>query len=473
MRIQSHHARRPPWIAAVCLGLALIGPGLVGAAGAGEKPKLIVWWNKSYYKEEDEAMQKVAAEFARENNVEVELTFIDVQDLGPKIIDIISLSGVVARRVPDVAFSLWADWQISPNFAWEGKLTDVSDIINELKPRYIESHIKTGWLFNKTENKWSYYAIPIEAQALGTHYWKDLVQEAGLNPDPAKIPMTWREFWAFWKKVQDNLRKKAPAKYGKLYGIGMTESSQSTDTFYNFEQYLLAFRGEVLSPNGKVVAGEAKNREAIVKTLNFFTSIYKEGYVPPDAFKNWTDAGNNENFLNKNVVMTPNPSISIPAQAFFTSRDAYYNKIGSVLQPASPVDGKGYPYLVGVKPVIIPKAAHEPALAKKFILYLLETQHFTEYVRASHGRWFPSFKDVAADPFFNDPKDPHVFFATTQHLKHETRPFYYSYHPAYSQVYLQNIWAKAISRVLTQKWSNEQAADEAINSIQAIFNSWK
>jgi hypothetical protein len=52
----------------------------------------------------------------------------------------------------------------------------------------------------------------------------------------------------------------------------MTSSSPSTDTFYDFEQHLLAFHGEIVSPDGKVVAGEAKNREAIVKTLSFFRS---------------------------------------------------------------------------------------------------------------------------------------------------------------------------------------------------------
>jgi multiple sugar transport system substrate-binding protein len=80
---------------------------------------------------------------------------------------------------------------------------------------------------------------------------------------------------------------------------------------------------------------------------------------------------------------------------------------------------------------------------------------------------------VAAAPFFHNPQDPHVPVATDQHLKKETRPFYYSYHPAYSQVYTENVWGKAISRVVTEKWTNEQAADEAINRIQAIFTGWK
>jgi len=456
---------RAPWIVAVCLAVALIGPGLAGVAGAGEK--LVVWWNKGYYKEEDEGMQKVATAFASENNVEVEITFTIQDDLGPKI-----TSALIARRVPDVAFCFFNDFHISPRFAWDGKLADVSDLINDMKPRYIESHMTTGRLFNKAENKWSYYAIPIEAQALGTHYWKDLVKEAGLDPDPKKIPMTWKEHWAFWKKVQTTLRKKDPAKYGKIYGIGMTSSSRSTDTIYNFEQYLLAHRGEVISPDGKVIAGEAKNREAITKVLTFFTSIYNEGYVPPDALT-WTDGDNNANFHNKTVVMTPNPSISIPGALFFTNKDAYYNKIGTILQPTSPVDGKGYPYLVAVKQIIIPKDSKQQELGKKFVKYVLDAKRFTEYVKASNGRWFPSFKDVAADPFFHDVKDPHIPVVTDQFMKNETRPFYFSYHPAYVQVYTENVWGKAISRVVAEKWSNEQAVDEAVRRIEQIFKGWK
>ncbi len=261
-----------PWIIAICLSVALTGPGLGGVAYA--KDKLVVWWNKGYYKEEDEGMQKVAAEFAKQNNVDVELTFTIQDDLGPKII-----SALIAHRVPDVAFCFFTDWQIAPKFAWEGQLADVSDLIKDLKPRYLESHLKTAWMYNKTAKKWSYYSVPIEAQALGSHYWKDMVQEAGFDPDPKKIPMTWNEYWGFWKKVQESLRKKDPAKYGKVYGIGMTSSSRATDTFYNFEQYLRAYHGEVLSPDGKVIASEAKNREAIIKTLAFFTSIYSEGFT--------------------------------------------------------------------------------------------------------------------------------------------------------------------------------------------------
>jgi multiple sugar transport system substrate-binding protein len=41
------------------------------------------------------------------------------------------------------------------------------------------------------------------------------------------------------------------------------------------------------------------------------------------------------------------------------------------------------------------------------------------------------------------------------------------------QVYTENVWGKAISRVVAEKWSNEQAVDEAVTRIQTIFKAWK
>ena len=85
-----------------------------------------------------------------------------------------------------------------------------------------------------------------------------------------EIPLKWDEYWSYWKKAQDALRKKDPAKYGKLYGIGMTESSRGSDTIYNFEMALLSHGGQLLDQDGKVISDQPKNRDAIVKTLAWF-----------------------------------------------------------------------------------------------------------------------------------------------------------------------------------------------------------
>ena len=81
------------WIAALCLLMGLVGPGLDGLAAAADKPKLTVWWNKGYYKEEDEGFRKVADDFARDNAVTIDLTFTIQDGLGPKIISALIAPG--------------------------------------------------------------------------------------------------------------------------------------------------------------------------------------------------------------------------------------------------------------------------------------------------------------------------------------------------------------------------------------------
>jgi multiple sugar transport system substrate-binding protein len=456
--------------------LALTTIGLV-AAPALAAQKLTVWWNKGYYPEEDAAMQKIVKEFEARHKVEVDLSFAAQEELHKKI-----TAALIARRVPDVAFSFFNDWQVVPKFGWEGRLADVSDLINELKPRYNEKMLQAGYVLNSVTKKRAYYGVPIEAQTMHIHYWRDLLKEAGMEDDPAKIPMKWDEYWAYWKKAQDALRKKDPAKYGKLYGIGMTESTRATDTLYNFEMGLLSFGGDLLDANGKVIADQPKNREAIVKTLKWFAELFTSGYVPPDA-TNWSDGDNNAGFHSRSVVMTPNPSQSIPAAQFFNKddpqRNNYFNNMATIEWPDGP-DGKKARYLSAVKTVVIPKDSKNQKLAKEFLKFVLEPKRFLEYIKAANGRWYPAFTDIGKDPFWRaghrgpkGEKDPHIPVATTIFLDRENKVFEHWKHPANSQVYDENLWGKAMARVAIDKWTPEKAADEAIERMKAIFAQYK
>ncbi len=466
---------RRPRLAALGLALVLIALGLPSPADAGEK--LVVWWNKGYYPEEDAAMQKIVKEFEAQRKVEVELSFTAQEDLLKKI-----TAALIARRVPDVAFCFFNDWQVVPKYGWDDQLADVSDVVNELKPRYNPKMLEVAYVLNNKTKKRAYYGIPIEAQTMHIHYWRDLVKEAGLPDDPAKIPMKWDEYWSFWKKAQDALRKKDPAKYGKLYGIGMTMSTRASDTLYNFDMALLSFNGELLDKEGKVVADQPQNRQAVINTLKWFAELFTSGYVPPDA-TNWTDGDNNAGFHSKSIVMTPNPSQSIPAAQFFNKDDPqktnYFDNMATIEWPDGP-DGKKARYLSAVKTVIIPKESKQQKLAKEFVKFVLEPARFLEYVKAANGRWYPAFTDVEKDPFWRTghrgpkgQKDPHVPVATMIYQDRENRVFEHWKHPAYSQVYDENIWGKAMARIAIEKWSADKAADEAIARLKSIFAGYK
>jgi multiple sugar transport system substrate-binding protein len=435
--------------------------------------KVTVWWNRGYYKEEDEAMIKIGKEFEKAKNIELDISFTIQEDLLKK-----EIAALTTNRVPDVAFCFYNDWEVIPKYGWENKLADCSDVINGLKSRYDEKFLPVAHVWNNAEKKRSYYGVPIESQTMHIHYWRDLLKEAGIPDEPEKIPLKWDDYWSLWKKAQDALRKKDPAKYAKTFGIGMTESTRASDTLYNFEMALLSFGGALMSEEGKIVADQPKNREALVKTVAWFAEMFNSGYVPPDAL-NWSDGDNNANFHSRAIVMTPNPSLSIPAAQFFEHPDNYFNKMATVEWPDNPDGGKPT-YMIAVKSIIVPKAAKAPDLGKEFIRFVLEPARFGEYVKAANGRWFPAFKDLQRDPFFakgqagkGGPIDYHVPVATRIYLERKTKVFEHYKNPAYGQVYAENVWGKAMARTNVDKWPADKATDEAINRMKTIFAQWK
>src|SRR3989454_3731643 len=220
-----------------------------------------------------------------------------------------------------------------------------------------------------------------------------------------------------------------------------------------------------------------------IYTLSLHDALpISSGYVPPDA-TNWTDGDNNAGFHSHTIVMTPNPSQSIPAAQFFNKDDPdkknYFDNMATIEWPDGP-DGKKARYLSAVKTIIIPKDSKNPRLAKEFIKFVVEKNRFTEYIKAANGRWFPAFTHVAADPVWRtghkDPKgqkDMHVPVATTIFLDRENKVFEHYKNPAFSQLYDENVWGKAMARIAIDKWSADRAADEAIERMKAIFAGYK
>src|SRR6202795_547741 len=88
----------------------------------GQTKKLIVWWNRGYYKEEDEAVLKIAEDFRKTKNVDVDVSFTIQEDSRDK-----AITALNARRVPDVAYSFYNDWEIMPRYAWDGQLVETTD----------------------------------------------------------------------------------------------------------------------------------------------------------------------------------------------------------------------------------------------------------------------------------------------------------------------------------------------------------
>ncbi|MDF5709596.1 MAG: ABC transporter substrate-binding protein [Nostoc sp. S4] len=431
---------------------------------SGESTDLRIWWDKGFTQEEDEALKQLVSQWKTQTGNKIKLSLYSTDELPRRI-----QRAIVAGNLPDIVTSYTADREIIPRLSWEGKLADVSDVIEPLKSFYPEKILKTVQFYNNVTQKRSYYALPMSQATLHIFYWRDLLKQIGHQE--SDIPKNWDAFWEFWKRSQEDLRtKQLPDKKQKIYGLGLTFSIGAADTYYFFEQILEAYNVQILDSQDKLLLDDPKVRQGIINSLKWYTKFYQQGYVPPDAV-NWLNPDNNRSLLNRSVVMTPNNSLSIPA-AVRHNPDIYHQKLGILELPNKP-NGLPMRYLITVKQVFLFADSKKQKLAKEFLAYLIKPEVMGNYLKVSGGRHLPVMTSEWQDPFWKDSKDPYLSTAAKIFLNRETRPFYFVQNPAYSLVLKHNVWGKAINRIILNKTSPEQAADEAIAQIKQIFDQWQ
>ena len=421
---------------------------------------LNIWWDKGFSPEEDEALRQLVRNWENKTGNKINLLFYTTDSLGEKI-----RRSLKAGNSPDIVMSFKAERSPNARLAWDNKLVDVSDIINPIKNLYTKPILQTVNFYNNVAKKRSYYAVPIHQGTMHIYYRRDLLAE--VNRSDKDIPKDWDGFWEFWKQVQDDLRDKN--KSG-IYSLGLTLSPEAGDTYYLFEQILEAYDVEIISPEGKLLIDDAKVRQDIIKILKWYQNFYQQGYIPPAAFK-WLNPDNNRSILNREVVMTPNSTLSIPV-AVRQDADTYNNKLGILEYPNKP-NGQPMRHLTMAEQAVILKESKNQKLAKDFLKYLLETEVKKDYLIKAGGRNSPVLETVWQDSFWTNPKDPHISYATKTFTEGRIRYFYISQNPAYSRVLDRNVWGKAINRVLVDGIPPEQAADKAIMEVKQIYQEWE
>ena len=284
--------------AAVAAGL------LLGGAPASAQDKLTVWWVKGFYKSEDDALFEAVQKFEQKSGVKVELSQYAVQDMIPK-----TVSALDSGTPPDVAYADVYDFQVAGKWAFEGKLEDISDVINPLKDRFAPNTVETAFLYNDKAKKKAYYAFPLKQQTMHIQYWIDLLEQAGFKE--SDIPKDWKDYWSFWcDKVQPGLRK---ATGSRAYGIGQPLGVDSSDSFYSFLTFMDAYDVKLVDDDGKLLVDDPKVKQGLAGALKDYTDVYTKGCSPPSSTA-WKDPDNNVAFHNKTTVLTHNATISIAAK---------------------------------------------------------------------------------------------------------------------------------------------------------------
>jgi multiple sugar transport system substrate-binding protein len=428
---------------------------------------LTVWWVKGFYKSEDDALLAAIKKFEDKTKVKVELSQYPVQDMIPK-----TVAALDAGTPPDVAYADVYDFQVAGKWAYEGKLEDLTDVITPLKATFAPNTVETTYLYNDKAKKRAYYAFPLKQQTMHIEYWIDMLGVAGFKE--SDIPTDWKGYWAFWcDKVQPGYRQKSGTRN---YATGFPMGVDSSDSFYSFLTFMDAYNVKLVDDNGKLLVDDPKVRQGLIAALTDYTTPYVKGCTPPSS-TSWKDPDNNVAFANKTIILTHNATISIAAKWLddmnnetlsaeqrAQAKKNYYELIRTAGFPNKP-DGSKMVYRTAVKVGVIFDSAKNKKRAKEFVSFLLQEENLTPYVEGALGRWFPVTKAAQQSAFWK--ADRHRQSVYNQYAA-GTVTFEFTKNYKFTILNNENVWAKAMNRVVNEKVPVDKAVDEMIVRIKAV-----
>ncbi len=429
--------------------------------------KLTVWWVKGFYKSEDDALYTAIKKYEQKTGVKVDLSQYAVQDMIPK-----SVAALDSGTPPDIAYSDTYDVQVAGKWAFDGKLEDISDVLEPMKDRFSPVTIETAYLYNDKTKKKAYYGFALKQQTLHIQYWKDMLATAGIKEN--EIPGTWKEYWSFWCDRAQPAYRKATGQ--RVYGIGNPMGVESTDSFQSFLSWVDAYNVKLVDDNGRLLVDDPKVKAGLVNALRDYTDIYSKGCSPPSS-TTWKDPDNNVAFHNKTTIMTHNYTISIAAKWLddanneqlnaeqrAAGRKAYDELIATAGFPKKP-DGSPMVYRTAVKVGVIFEQSKNKARAREFLKFLLEEDNLRPYVEGALGRWFPVTKASQDSPFWQADKHRKAVY---EQFKAGTLPFEFTKNYKFTILNNENVWAKAMNRVVSEKVPVDKAVDELILRIKEV-----
>jgi multiple sugar transport system substrate-binding protein len=438
----------------------ILATSLVLAPLGARAADLVVWWEEGFYAQEDEAVAQIIAAFQQDSGKQVELVFYPQAELAEAI-----AAALEASKPPDFAFGgLLGDYVAE--WAFDDRLVDLTDTVGFFSNLFDPDALAWWTVLNKRTGQRALYALSMGRNTMHLHVWKSLLEQAGFTLED--IPKEWDAFWSFWcDQVQPAVRRATGRD--DIWGVGLS-MGQTGDTGTVFEQFWLAYEADYVTRDGRFVIDDPGVRSKLINAIDSYTAVYSKGCTPPDSVK-WRNVDNNEQFHARAVVLTANPTLSIP-NALKQERPAdYYENTATIEWPLGP-SGKPFPIKGSFWPAVVFKAGGHTATAKDFVRFLVAEGWLAHYLDFSGERNLPPMPKLLEQPFWLDPSDPHRMASVMQV---ESRPMQYDYATVsgdrrYDLIWQEQVWEKAIHRIVTDGISPEQAVDEAIARIKQILS---
>jgi multiple sugar transport system substrate-binding protein len=289
---------------------------------------------------------------------------------------------VKAGNARDLAF--FTDSRFIAQFHNLGDLTDVTDVVEELKAQFGEPAAETK-NYCVFDGRW--HAIPYHFIGVGSFFRKDWLQAKGIE---LKDAYTWDELRDIALEISDPSQRR--------FGWGQTVN-RSGDANGFIENVINTYGGAIASNDGQKVV---LNSPETVQAVSFIGDIYTNPkYKPmlPPGIESWTDSSNNENWLAGIIGFTRN-QYSVYADSKTKGNPVYANTHPFIdgIGPASP-----RPITFGQSQAfVVFKGAKNPDLAKQVAKYLVSGTPLLGVAKEAPGLVNPAWDKVwDSDPYYS------------------------------------------------------------------------
>ena len=399
------------------------------APARAQRPKL-VYWCYQFLKASDEARASFAQEWAKKNNVDLQLTMVPWKEFMPKI-----TAAIEAKATPDVVESGGVELRA------RGQLLDVTDLYKKAEKTY------GGWVGPSSkimlEPDGRVHTLLYGLQGFMLIARDDLLAQAGLKPPPA----TWVDLLAYAKKAQQPPR---------TFGLGQAISNQTDSQVW--EDIMKSYGVRLADEAGKrVVLGDYKAQTW--EFLDYFNEVWKSGVFPPGVVT-WDNTMNNSTYQSGKAVFVFNPvTISLWLEA---NNPELLAKTGHYTYPSGP-KGRIQPLTYGSRSIM--KYTKVPDVAKQFLWDSMEPGKMDREM--SVAQWGPVLNAYTSFDVWK--KKPFMKSLIDMSLRGEPQGYPDVFNDAWREQSTNCAASRMLQRIVVDNWSRDKAFAEMVDVLNKVY----
>jgi multiple sugar transport system substrate-binding protein len=429
---ESSGVTRRQFVTSTALAAGATAVGAFPAPAVIQKPKL-VYWAYQFLRSSDEARVAFAEEWAKQNNVDLQITLVPWKEFMTKV-----SAAIQAKSTPDIVESGGVELRALD------QLIEVTDVYEQLEKE------NGGWLgaaplyMKEPDGRVHHILYGMTGSMIIAR--NDLIAKAG-----ASLPAnTWVDLLEVAKKTN---------RPPRVYGLGQPVSNQTDSNIW--EQIMRSYGARLADNQGKkVVLGDYKSD--VWAFLDFFQEVWDAGVLPPGV-TTWDNTMNNSTYQAGRSAIALNP-ITITLWLERNNSDLL-PKTGHYPFPSGP---KGRIWDVTYASRSILKYTQHPELCKQFLLDSMAASKMEKELSVS--QWAPVLKSYL--PF--EVWQRNDYMKALVNLANQGNPMGYPevFNDAWREQGTNTTISRMLQRIVVDDWSRDKAFEEAVGVLNKIYGKY-